>query len=199
MGKNKPVKDKIKEKAAAVKAKLKGAKPAAVKCCILAALSLALVGCLDTAPASRATTASYRIEVAVKVADGARGNTFNMPFTLGDGALASADSAGSTETQTATPTLDVKPDVNLNYAQGGGITNRGTGGAKASGAAGILESLTAEGLAALKDYVTGRKTGTVTLQKKDGSTVTADCKDGSCTFSDGTVVTAADCESCQAK
>ena len=165
-------------------------------CVATVAFSIAaLCGCSTATPASRATTAQYRIEFSL--GDSARGNT--VTFTFGDGALASADSSGSTETQTATPTLDVKPDVNLNYAQGGGITNRGTGGAKASGAAGILESLTAEGLAALKEYVTGKKSGTVTLQKKDGSTVTADCKDGSCTFSDGTMVTAADCENCQAK
>ena len=165
-------------------------------CVAIVAFSIAaLCGCSTATPASRATTATYSF--TFEFGDGAK--SINVTNTLGDGALASADSSGSTETQTATPTLDIKPDVNVNYAQGGGITNRGTGGAKASGAAGVLESLTAEGLAALKDYVTGRKTGTVTLRKKDGSTVTADCKDGSCTFSDGTVVTAADCGGCQAK
>ena len=160
---------------------------------------VALVGCSTATPASRATTANYEITVKVNVDESAKSTTVNVPFTIGDGALASADSSGSTETQTATPTLDIKPDVNVNYAQGGGITNRGTGGAKASGAAGILESLTAEGLAMLKDYVTNKKTGTVTLAKTDGTTVTADCKDGSCTFSDGTTVTAEDCANCAAK
>lgn len=160
---------------------------------------MALVGCSTATPASRATSASYEINVKVCMDENVKSATVNVPFTFGDGALASADSSGSTETQTATPTLDIKPDINVNYAQGGGITNRGTGGAKASGAAGILESLTAEGLAMLKDYVTNKKTGTVTLAKKDGSTVQAECKDGACTFSDGTVVTAADCESCTAK
>ena len=90
--------------------------------------------------------------------------------------------------------LDIKPDVNVNYAQGGGITNRGTGGA--SGAAGILESLTAEGLSALKSAIANKATGKITLAKKDGTTTTADCKDGTCTFADGTVVTADDCEDC---
>lgn len=154
--------------------------------------AFALCGCSTATPASRATTAEYRIEFSL--GDAARSNT--VTFTFGDGALASADSSGSSETQTATPTLDIKPDVNVNYAQGGGITNRGTGGAKAFGAAGIIESLTAEGLATLKDWITSKKAGTVTLQKKDGSTVTADCKDGVCTFSDGTTVTEQDCEDC---
>ena len=160
---------------------------------------VALVGCSTATPASRATTANYEITVKVNVDESAKSTTVNVPFTFGDGALASADSSGSTETQTATPTLDIKPDVNVNYAQGGGITNRGTGGAKASGAAGIIESLTAEGLAMLKDYVTNKKTGTVTLAKTDGTTVTADCKNGTCTFSDGTTVTAEDCANCVAK
>lgn len=193
--KKKPAKDRIKAKAEATKAKVK-AKVKASVAIMAAILSLVLYeGCSTATPASRATTAEYRIEFSL--GDAARSNT--VTFTFGDGALASADSSGSTETQTATPTLDIKPDVNLNYAQGGGITNRGTGGKATGGAAGILESLTAEGLAMLKEYVTGKKSGTVTLQKKDGTTVTADCKDGSCTFSDGTTVTAADCENCVAK
>ena len=193
--KKKPLKERIKAKAKAVKAKVK-AKIKASVAIMAAILSLVLYeGCSTATPASRATTATYQFRF--ELGDNAKSVTINT--TMGDGALASADSEGSTETQTATPTLDIKPDVNLNYAQGGGITNRGTGGKATGGAAGILESLTAEGLAMLKEYVTGKKSGTVTLQKKDGTTVTADCKDGSCTFSDGTVVTAADCESCLAK
>ena len=186
----KPAKDRIKAKAKATKAKVK-AKVKASVAIMAAILSLVLYeGCSTATPASRATTASY--EFRFELGDGAKSVTINT--TLGDGALASADSAGSTETQTATPTTDIKPDVDLNYAQGGGISTGG--GRAASGAAGIIETLAAEGLATLKDWVTSKKSGTVTLQKKDGSTVTADCKDGVCTFADGTTVTAADCQNC---
>ena len=188
MAKVKPIKDRVKAKAKATKKKVKGKlkAPAAVLAAMLVA---ALVGgCSTATPASRATTAHYRIEFSFD--ESARNNTVNL--TLGDGALASADSAGSTETQTATPTVDVKPDVNVNYAQGGGITNRGTGGS-----GGILESLTADSLKLLKSYITEKKTGTVTLTKKDGTTVTADCKDGECTFSDGTKVNAETCADCE--
>lgn len=191
MAQVKPIKDRVKAKAKATKKKVKGKlkAPAAIMAAMLVA---ALVGgCSTATPASRATTAHYRIEFSFD--ESARNNTVNL--TLGDGALASADSAGSTETQTATPTVDVKPDVNVNYAQGGGITNRGTGGS--GGASGILGSLTAESLSALKDFVVNKKTGKVTLKKKDGSTVTADCKDGDCTFSDGTTVTAEECADCE--
>lgn len=188
----KTVKGKAKVKAKIEKAKKKIARK--VKCCALLALALLIVGCSTATPASRATSASYDISVKVCLDEGVKSATVNVPFTFGDGALASADSTGSTETQTATPTLDVKPDINVNYAQGGGITNRGTGGA--SGAAGILESLTAEGLSALKAAIANKTTGKITLQKKDGTTTTADCKDGTCTFSDGTTVTQQDCEDC---
>lgn len=185
--KKKPVKAKVKAKAKAVKAKVKGKVKTVLA---LVGLSVLFAGCSTATPASRATTANYEINVKVCLDEGVKSATVNVPFTFGDGALASADSSGSTETQTATPTLDIKPDVNVNYANGGGITNRGTGGA--AGAAGILESLTAEGLATLKDWVKNKKSGKVTLAKKDGTTVTADCKDGSCTFQDGTTVTASD-------
>lgn len=199
MGKTARGKEKVKAKIAAAKKKI--ARKVKGSVAIMAAiLSLVLYeGCSTATPASRATSASYEINVKVCMDENVKSATVNVPFTFGDGALASADSSGSTETQTATPTLDIKPDINVNYAQGGGITNRGTGGAKASGAAGILESLTAEGLAMLKDYIVNKKSGTVTLQKKDGSTITAECKGGSCTFQDGTVVSGADCENCTPK
>ena len=199
MGKTARGKEKVKAKIAAAKKKI--ARKVKGSVAIMAAiLSLVLYeGCSTATPASRATSASYEINVKVCMDENVKSATVNVPFTFGDGALASADSSGSTETQTATPTLDIKPDINVNYAQGGGITNRGTGGAKASGAAGILESLTAEELAMLKDWIVNKKTGTVTLQKEDGTTVTADCKDGACTFSDGTTVTAEDCANCTAK
>lgn len=199
MGKTARGKEKVKAKIAAAKKKI--ARKVKGSVAIMAAiLSLVLYeGCSTATPASRATSASYEINVKVCMDENVKSATVNVPFTFGDGALASADSSGSTETQTATPTLDIKPDINVNYAQGGGITNRGTGGAKASGAAGIIESLAAEGQATLKDWIVNKKTGTVTLQKKDGTTVTADCKDGACTFSDGTIVTAEDCANCTAK
>ena len=168
MEKNKPVKDKIKEKAAAVKAKLKGSKPAAAKCCILATLSFALVGCMETMPASRATTASYRIDVTLKVDEGAKGNTFNMPFTLGDGALASADSAGSTETQTATPTMDIKPDTNIEVP-----VNKSGGGAQSVGS--VLGDAVASGIGKLMggDVKTGATAA--------AATSSSECANGSCT------------------
>lgn len=116
-------------------------------CAIALALILAatMCGCLDTAPASRATSANYRIDITLKVADGARGNTFNLPLTMGDGALASADSEGSTETQTITPTqtTDVKPDIDLNYNDPAKAAADSAGGV-AESAVELIKSATAD-------------------------------------------------------
>ena len=147
--------------------------------------------------AQRATVSN-----GVVVAEGDTSNALEM-FTQ----TQSLESTGTTDTfsQTATqtPTTDVKPDITANYAQGGGITNRSTGGGSAAGAAGVLEkllgSLTDEGVAALSSALTNKLNGTLTLQKKDGTTTTATCADGTCTFADGTKVTAEDCENCSPK
>ena len=210
----KTVKAKTKAKAKTAKADRKIAR----KCkgaAIIAAFGLAMLvtGCAttDSAQPAKANTMNNTFDDCIIVvathasvsnrivtAEGTKDIPAVELFTQTQ-SLESSGTESFAQTATQTPTTDVKPDITANYAQGGGITNRGTGGAKASGAAGILESLTTEGLAVLKDYITSRKTGTVTLQKKDGTTVTADCKDGSCTFSDGTTVTAEDCANCTAK
>lgn len=103
---------------------------------LAAAAALAACGCMETQPASRATTATYG-DITVEIAEGARSNIVRV--TIGDGALASADSTGSTETQTATPTMDVKPDIDVKY-------NDATGTAAAA-VKGVAESLSAGGTA----------------------------------------------------
>lgn len=172
----KTIKDKIKAKAKAtkgkVKGKLKGAKKAKAVA-VLAVAALALSGCLDTAPASRATSANYRIEVTVKVGDSARNNKFELPFTIGDGALASADSAGSTETQTTTPTMDIKPDLDVKY-------NDAISGATAASKT-VLGSI-GEGLEAVLKLMQSKETGTVAVTKTDGTAATVKCENGQCEF-----------------
>ena len=171
MAKN--VQDKIKSKAKAAKAKvkgkLKGKKTAAAA--LLAAGLCALAGCLDTAPASRATTATYG-DIIVKLGDRARDN--KVTITLGDGALASADSSGSTETQTTTPTMDIKPDIDLRY-------NDAIAGATAT-SKGVLETLTDAGAQAVLKLMQSKETGTVQVVKTDGTTATVQCADGQCSF-----------------
>ena len=170
----KNVKDKIKAKAKTVKDKLKAklkAKPKRTAVAVAALAALALTGCMGTAPASRATTATYG-DIIVKIGDKARDN--KVTVTLGDGALASADSAGSTETQTATPTMDIKPDIDLRY-------NDAIAGATAA-SKGVLETLTDAGAQAVLKLMQSKETGTVQVVKTDGTTATVECADGQCSF-----------------
>lgn len=208
MGKTIKGKDKVARKKAALKKKIASKTKRAVVAS-LAAFALFVAGCAtsDSAQPTKAQTQNNEFECCifvmaqkaivsngVVVAQGDTSNALEM-FTQ----TQSLESTGSTEsfaqTTSQTPTTDVKPDITANYAQGGGITNRAQGGG-ASGVAGIIESLTADGLAALKSAVANKLNGTVTLKKKDGSTITADCKDGTCTFADGTTVNAENCPDC---
>lgn len=172
----KPVKDRVKAKAKAVKGKLKGeAKIKASVAIMTAILSLVLYeGCSTATPASRATTASYEINVKVCMDEGVKSATVNVPFTFGDGALASADSSGSTETQTATPTVDVKPDIDVHY-------NDAIAGATTA-SRGVLETLLSTSANKVLALMQSKETGTVEVQKTDGTKATVKCENGQCEF-----------------
>lgn len=215
MGKTIKGKDKAKAKVAKAKRKVARKTKRGSFAAIVAAFALAVLCCgcatSDSAQPAKSQTQNNRfddcvfvmaqratVSNGVVVATGDTSNALEM-FTQ----TQSLESTGSTDsyapTATLTPTTDVKPDLNVNYAQGGGITNRGNGGG-ATGAAGVLEkllgSLTDEGLAALKSALANKTNGKITLKKKDGTTTTATCADGACTFEDGTTVTAEDCANC---
>lgn len=131
---------------------------------------VATCGCSTAQPASRATTAQY--EMRLSFDDSARNNTVNI--TLGDGALASADSSGSTETQTATPTIDVRPDIDVHYND---AIKNATEASK-----GVLETLVAASANQVAEMMASKKTGTVEVQKKDGTSATVQCENGQCSF-----------------
>lgn len=171
------IKSKVKAKAEAVKAKMKGAKKCAA---LVAALgAAALCGCMDTNPASRQNSNTFGdIEPTVKVVIGeyAVSNTVSVTLTttLGDGVLASADSAGSTETQTATPTLDIRTKVDARYND--------AMAAASTASRGVIDSLTEAGANKVLSLMADKSTGTVEVQKKDGTTAIVECKDGQCSF-----------------
>lgn len=177
IAKKKPVKEvvkakiaKVKDKVKSIKGKVKGVAAVAVPCGFLAALA----GCsFDTTPASRATTASYEIAVEVSVDEGAKSTTVNVPFTFGDGALASADSTGSTETQTATPTLDIRTRIDARY-------NDAISGATAASKTTL--GLIGDGLTGVLDLMSSKKSGTVAVTKTDGTAATVKCENGQCEF-----------------
>lgn len=170
---SKPIKEKVKAKAKILKEKLKGS---AKKCAALVAI-LCVAGCMDTNPASRANDNKVGdIEPTVKVIfeEGACSNTVTvtMPVTLGDGVLASADSAGSTETQTATPTLDIRTKIDARYND---ALAAATPASKA-----VLGSL-GEGLGAVLDLMESKKYGKVNATTNDGKNVVVECANGQCT------------------
>ena len=154
MSSKKPTKDKIKEKAKAMKSKLKS-KVKKVEICL--ALLLLVAGCSTSEPASRATCARYG-DIVVKVGENAKDN--DIKITIGDGAIASADSTGSTETMTANPTNDVKSDIDVSVP-----VNK-------AGAAQSVGSV-------LGDAVAGLVKGAVSGGKSSGG-ASADCPDGNC-------------------
>ena len=159
MGTVKNAKAKVAEKTAKVKAnvadKVKKAKSAA-RAVVAVALAFAaiLCGCATSEPASRATTARY--EFGNIHLD----NKSTLTITLGDGAIASADSTGSTETMTANPTNDVKPDIDVSVP----VNKAGAGQSVGS---------------VLGDAVAGLLKGSVSGGKSSGG-ASADCPDGNC-------------------
>ena len=168
---------KVAAKIAEKKAKIaeKCGKKTAKVAGLLFALAVILTGCATSDPSSRSTTATYG-DIVVKVGEGASNNTVKV--TLGDGAIASADSAGSTETTTASPTntTDVKPKTDVNTT--GGRT------------AGVLESI----VGSFGNWLTtpSEKTGNATVTPcTTGNCTTGDCSTGNCT--DGSCSTCTDC------
>lgn len=202
----KPIKDKVKAKAKATKEKLKGGKAKkAVSLAILCALSM-LTGCMTPEQASRSTAATVgdvSIENKIEEIKGSgspcacpdkacacadkctcTNRTAATPqisivskIVFGDMALASADSAGSTESQTQTPTFDISPKTDLRYND---ALSAASGTSK-----NILESLdsvlTDAGKASLLSMIESKSTGTVTLDKKDGTKAVVTCENGQCT------------------
>lgn len=173
----KSIKEKVKAKAKAVKEKLKGKAKKCAKCvALLFALSV-LAGCLTPNQASRGTSnENGDFEPSVDVTVNGSSNTVSVVIrgTYGDGAIASADSSGSTESQTQTPTFDVSPKTDLRYNDAlaaASTTSRG-----------VLETLTSAGANKVLSLMADNTTGTVEVQKTDGSTATVKCENGQCSL-----------------
>ena len=205
MGKTYKGKNKAARKIAAAKRKIerktKGGKFPAVVAFALAAI---LTGCTtaDSAQPAKSQTQENRFDRCIIIMAAKASVTNNIVHAEGDTAPAlemftqtqNLESTGSTDSlnmaNTQTPTLDVKPDVDVHWNDA-----LGTGG---NAAATFLSSLTAESFATLRDYLCGKKSGSVTVTKKDGTTETLNCTNGKCSYSGGTL-TANDCADCTPK
>lgn len=194
----KSAKDKVKDKLAKTKDKVKAKVKGKLKGAFAAlAVLLLAAGCSTATPASRYTATtigdvfvknsvddlrsrSGRAETNAVEAAAAKAPLVSITTTikLSDMTLASADSEGSTETQTATPTttIDVKPDVRYNDAIAGAT----------SASKGVLSAI-GYGADAVLEMMASKKSGTVKVQKKDGSDAAVKCENGQCSF----------CEDCE--
>lgn len=174
----KDIKAKVSAKVSAAKAKVKAkvGKPVkAAKCAVILLALASVVGCMDTNPASRATSSADKVGDFDFRMEGCSNCHFAVNFTKGDSALASADSSGSTETQTASPTqsTDVSPKTDVNT----------TGGRSA----GVLETAISAGANWL---MSPSKSNSATPAAKSSA-----CADGSCApCTDGSCSKCADCE-----
>ena len=167
MGKTFKGKEKVKAKIQEAKRKI----ARKVKGCAVIAVLLMLCGCMETQPASRATTATYG-DVVIKLSEKCSHNTVRI--TLGDGALASADSAGSTETQTATPSMSIPVRVDARYND---AWKNATDASR-----GVLGDLTTASLNKVLALMQSKESGTVAVEKLDGTSATVKCENGQCSF-----------------
>jgi hypothetical protein len=177
MGKS--IKEKVKAKAKAVKEKLKGKAKRCAKCVALLFSLSVLAGCMTPEQASRSTHTAYGdIEPTVKteMGAGACSNTVSVAvhITIGDGAIASTDSSGSTESQTQTPTFDISPKTDLRYND--------ALSAASTASKGVLETLTTAGANTVLSLMADKATGTVKVEKADGNTATVKCENGQCSL-----------------
>lgn len=90
----------------------------------------------------------------------------------------SLESTGSTETisptATQTPTTDVKPDLDFHYND---PVKNATVASK-----GVLETLAESSLSKVLAMMQSKGSGTVEVDKTDGTTATVKCENGQCSF-----------------
>lgn len=176
-------KGKAKAAAKVAKADRKIARKCKGKCAVMvAALGLAVLfaGCMGTQTPSRSQSLTIK-DCTIQVF-GCGTETNDVPrIELATQAMSIENSGTETQTASPTQTTDVKPDLDLHYNDAVGKGSQV--------ATSFLDTLTAESAALLKSYIEGKKSGTVTVTKQDGTTQTVECKDGEC----------AECQDCVVK
>ncbi len=188
----KTAKDKIKAKVAKANAKTRGrvAKAVAKAACALAVAACA-AGCMHPGEqAAKSETMNVTIrDSVIAVNIGAKKSAANSVSNVVELAeetartydvtiLSQAQSLESsgTETfgQTQTPTMDIKPDIDVRYND--------ALAAASTASKGVLESLTAAGASKVLAMMADKSTGTVEVERKDGTKATVECRDGQCSL-----------------
>jgi len=179
------IQSKVKAKTSKLKDKIKGR--VAKKCgkaCVLLALLAVVAGCHmgEQPTAQRAQTSTItdnRIDIRVLSATNAVYDAEGNPVAavrIEIGNLTQANETKGTETMTATPsntpTVSTPVQVDARYNDAMAAANNVSKG--------VLESLTAAGANKVLELMSSKESGTVEVQKKDGSTVTVKCENGQC-------------------
>lgn len=189
MGKTVKGKDKAARKTAAAKRKI--ARKCKGKCAaIVAAFGLALLatGCAtsDNAQPAKANTMNNTFDDCIIVvathasvsnrivtAEGTKDIPAVELFTQTQ-SLENSGTDTTTQTTTQTPTTDVKPDIDVRY-------NDAIAGAT-SASKDVLDLLTDTGKAAVLKLMSSKESGTVKVEKTDGTSATVKCENGQCEF-----------------
>ena len=207
MGKTAKGKDKAKAKVAKANAKIarkvKRGVAAVVAAFTLALLSTGCTSAQSSQPAKSQTQNNTFDDCIIVVATQASvsnrviraDGTKDIPAVELFIMAQSQESTGSTDTfgqsATQTPTTDIKPKTDLRYNDA-----IGAGG---SAAKSFVDSLSSAGVAMVSDYIKNKKSGTIEVEKKDGTKETVTCENGKCTTSDGTVLDENTCKDCIVK
>ena len=88
--------------------------------------------------------------------------------------LESSGTESFAQTSTQTPTTDIKPDVDVHYND---AIKNATDASK-----GVLESLASASANKVLSMMASKETGTVEVEKTDGTKATVECKDGPCSI-----------------
>lgn len=194
------IKGKVAAKVAKGKAKVAakcGKTAKAAKACAVLALLAALTGCRmgEQPTAQRAQTSIIRDNVitvnVVSYPTNALASSQSVePIHVEVGNQAQANETSGTETMTAspsnTPTVSTPVQIDARYND--------AMAAASNASRGVLETLLSSSANKVLEMMSSKKSGTVQVTKKDGTTATVECKDGQCTITDGNVSEV--CDSC---
>ena len=185
------IKKKVAAKVAKGKAKVAAKCGKTGKACILFAFLLAVAGChmgeQPTAQRAQTSTISDNVfNITIVMPTNAVVEKAESPsLHVEVGNQAQANETSGTETMTAspsnTPTVSTPIQIDARYNDAMAAANNVSKG--------VLESLTTAGANKVLALMSSKETGTVEVQKKDGTTATVECKDGQCSI----------CTDCEAK
>lgn len=188
----KTAKDKIKAKVAKANAKTRGrvAKAVAKAACALAVAACA-AGCMHPGEqAAKSETMNVTIKDSViavnigakksvassvsNVVELAEETARTYDVTILSQAQSLESSGTETFGQTQTPTMDIKPDIDVRYND--------ALAAASTASKGVLESLTVASADKVLAMMANKSAGTVEVERKDGTTATVECRDGQCSY-----------------